>query len=121
RPESSRPVTTTRAERPPGRATVEAMPAASQRAEPLDPADRTPHEEAISELRRALASRRDRLDPATIRTLEANLAIIDLAIDQARLALVADSANHYAKEHMAEHMRHRVNLLQRTTPRTRNY
>src|SRR6267142_2772389 len=51
----------------------------------------TPHEEAISELRKALTSKRNQLDPATIRALESNLAIIDLAIDQARRALAADS------------------------------
>ena len=79
------------------------------------PAVETPKEEAISELRQALASKRDKLDPATIRTLESNLAIIDLAIDQARRALVADSANTYVKEHLAETMRRRVELLQRAT------
>jgi len=75
----------------------------------------TPHEEAIAELRKALARERDRLDPATIRTLEANLAIIDLAIDQARRALAADPANTYVKEHLADTMRRKVELLQRAT------
>jgi anti-sigma factor RsiW len=75
----------------------------------------TPHEEAISELRKVLARNRAQLDPATIRTLETNLAIIDLAIDQARRALVADSANTYVKEHLAETMRRKVELLQRAT------
>lgn len=78
-------------------------------------AEETPHEEAISELRTVLAHKRDQLDPATIRTLESNLAIIDLAIDQARRALAADSANTYVKEHLAETMRRRVELLQRAT------
>jgi anti-sigma factor RsiW len=75
----------------------------------------TPHEEAISELRKALARERDRLDPTTIRTLEANLAIIDLAIDQAKRALAADPADSYVKEHLAETMRRKVELLQRAT------
>jgi len=75
----------------------------------------TPHEEAISELRKALMSRRNQLDPATIRTLESNLAIIDLAIDQAKRALAADSANTYVKEHLAETLRRKVELLQRAT------
>ncbi len=78
-------------------------------------AEETPHEEAISELRKVLARQRDQLDPATIRTLESNLAIIDLAIDQARRALAADSANTYVKEHLAETMRRKVELLQRAT------
>jgi hypothetical protein len=109
---------TTPAERPAERSTVEALPAASRsdEAEPsMSPATETPHEEAISELRRALASNRDKLNPTTIRTLEANLAIIDLAIDQARRALAADSANTYVREHLAETMRRRVELLQRAT------
>src|SRR6267143_2089168 len=75
----------------------------------------SPHEEAITELRKALAKERDRLDPATIRTLESNLAIIDLAIDQAKRALLADPANTYVKEHLAETMRRKVELLQRAT------
>jgi len=79
------------------------------------PTAETPHEEAISDLRKALMSKRNQLDPATIRTLESNLAIIDLAIDQARRALAADSANTYVKEHLAETMRRKVELLQRAT------
>lgn len=115
-PERSAPATV--AERPSGRSAVEALPAATRSDEPqisMSPATETPHEEAISELRRALASNRDKLNPATIRTLEANLAIIDLAIDQARRALAADSANTYVREHLAETMRRRVELLQRAT------
>src|SRR5437870_4265611 len=75
----------------------------------------TPHEEAIAELRKALAKERDRLDPATVRTLESNLAIIDLAIDQAKRALAADPANTYVTEHLAETMRRKIELLQRAT------
>ncbi len=75
----------------------------------------TPHEEAIAELRKALARDRQRLDPATIRTLESNLAIIELAIDQAKRALAADPANPYVKEHLADTMRKKVELLQRAT------
>jgi len=97
--------------------TVSAVPAVRTDPEPtaagLSP--ETPHEEAISELRKALARERDKLDPATIRTLEANLAIIDLAIDQAKRALAADPANTYVKEHLAETMRRKVELLQRAT------
>ena len=78
-------------------------------------AEVTPHEEAIAELRKALAKERDRLDPATVRALESNLAIIDLAIDQAKRALAADPANTYVKEHLAETMRRKIELLQRAT------
>jgi len=115
RTESAAP--TTVAERPAQRSAAEAMPAVrtDETRPSARPAVETPKEEAISELRQALASKRDKLDPATIRTLESNLAIIDLAIDQARRALVADSANTYVKEHLAETMRRRVELLQRAT------
>jgi len=96
---------------------VEAVPAARTEAGNTLASEtpETPHEEAISELRKALARERDRLDPTTIRTLEANLAIIDLAIDQAKRALAADPADSYVKEHLAETMRRRVELLQRAT------
>ncbi len=96
---------------------VTAVPAARSDAD-LGRANRiaeTPNEEAIAELRKVLARERDRLDPATIRTLEANLAIIDLAIDQAKRALAADPADTYVKEHLAETMRRKVELLQRAT------
>ena len=107
----------TLAERSPEPPTVDAVPAVRSESAPrtAGPGAETPNEEAISELRKALASRRDKLDPATIRTLETNLAIIDLAIDQAKRALVADSANTYVKEHLAETMRRKVELLQRAT------
>src|SRR3989442_817909 len=88
---------------------------ASSRAPAANTLSESPHEEAIAELRKALARERDRLDPATIRTLESNLAIIDLAIDQAKRALAADPANTYVKEHLADTMRRKVELLQRAT------
>jgi len=98
---------------PAGAPLVQALPASvgSSAAGPPE----SPHEEAIAELRKALARERDRLDPATIRTLESNLAIIDLAIDQAKRALAADPANTYVKEHLADTMRRKVELLQRAT------
>ncbi|HXF59017.1 MAG TPA: anti-sigma factor [Candidatus Saccharimonadales bacterium] len=105
------------AERTPEPSTVNAMPAARTEAPAVmaEARTETPNEEAISELRKVLARKRDQLDPATIRTLETNLAIIDLAIDQAKRALVADSENTYVKEHLAETMRRKVELLQRAT------
>src|SRR5690242_5847773 len=66
-PAESRPLPSTpatRAERPSERTPVEAVPAASRSDEAtpsMSPATETPHEEAISELRRALASNRDKL------------------------------------------------------------
>ena len=106
--------TSTRPSRSPA---IDAVPAVQTDPSPAVSAvtAETPHEEAISELRKALARKRDQLDPGTIRTLETNLAIIDLAIDQAKRALVADSANTYVKEHLADTMRRKVELLQRAT------
>ena len=116
-PETTESPSPTLADRSSESPSVDAMPAERTEAAPAvaGPLAETPHEEAISELRRALASKRTRLDPATIRTLETNLAIIDLAIDQAKRALVADSANTYVKEHLADTMRRKVELLQRAT------
>jgi hypothetical protein len=115
-PAASRPEATEerQAEPPPSIAAVPAMRTDAGTAL-ASPVVETPHEEAISELRKALSRERDRLDPATIRTLEANLAIIDLAIDQAKRALAADPADSYVKEHLAETMRRKVELLQRAT------
>lgn len=103
--------------REPQSPTIDAVPAVQMDQSPAVAAitAETPHEEAISELRKALAKKRDQLDPGTVRTLETNLAIIDLAIDQAKRALVADSANTYVKEHLADTMRRKVELLQRAT------
>jgi len=75
----------------------------------------SPQEVAISELKKALAEGREQLDPATIRALESNLAIIELAIDQAKRALTADPANPYVREHLADTMRRKAELLQRAT------
>jgi anti-sigma factor RsiW len=73
------------------------------------------YESAVSELKRALAAGRGKLDPTTVRTLESNLAIIELAIDQARHALESDPANPYVRDHLAETMRRKVELLRRAT------
>lgn len=67
------------------------------------------------EIRQALARGRGTLDPVTVRTLESNLAIIEIAIDQAKRALAADPANSYVREHLAATMKRKVELLQRAT------
>lgn len=70
---------------------------------------------AVEELRRALASGREDLDPTTVRTLEESLTIIDIAIQQARRALDADPRNPYVRAHLDETMRRKVELLHRAT------
>lgn len=71
--------------------------------------------EGVEELRRVLAGGRDKLDPATVRTLEESLTIIDIAIQQARRALDADPHNPYVRAHLDDTMRRRVELLNRAT------
>ena len=78
-------------------------------------AGESPREEAVSEIRQALARGRGTLDPATVKTLEANLAIIEIAIGQAKRAFAADPANSYVREHLANTMKRKVELLQRAT------
>ena len=67
------------------------------------------------ELRRILSEGRDKLDPATVRTLEESLAIIEIAIGQARRALEADPANPYVRAHLDKTMQRKADLLRRAT------
>ena len=69
------------------------------------------YDSAVDELERVLADGRGRLDTATVRVLEQNLALIDRAIAQARRAVAADSANVYLNTHLAETMRRKIDLL----------
>ena len=73
------------------------------------------YDQAVADLERVLAQNRSRLDPETIRTVEANLRVIDGAIEQARRALTADPANPYLSGHLAEQMKRKVRVLQRAT------
>lgn len=73
------------------------------------------YESAIAQFERVLAEGRDRLDTATVRVVEENLAIIDRAIDEARGALAADPSNAYLNRHLADAMRRKLDLLRRTT------
>ena len=69
----------------------------------------------VEELRNILDSGRDKLDPATVRSLEESLMIIDLAIRQGKRALDADPHNPYVKAHLDETMRRKVDFLRRAT------
>lgn len=73
------------------------------------------YDAAIAELQLAITKHGGRLDPATVRIVEANLRIIDRAIDQARRALAADPANPYLNNHLADQMRRKVDVLRRVT------
>ena len=69
------------------------------------------YDAAVLDLEQVLAEGRGRLDTATVRVLEQNLALIDRAIAEARRAVAADSANVYLNTHLAETMRRKVDLL----------
>ncbi len=67
----------------------------------------------IAELQLVLEERRAALAPATVRTLEHNLAVIDRAIAEATDALAQDPSNEYVAGHLAKTMKQKVRLLQR--------
>jgi len=71
------------------------------------------YDEAIADLQQALEAGRARLDPGTIRILEANLDAIDTAIEQSRRALATDPANVYLHSHLAEARQRKLALLRR--------
>lgn len=97
--------------------TGELIPRSASRGSAAEPASSHPGASAtaVEELRAALASGRDDLDPATVRTLEESLMVIEVAIREARRALDADPRNPYVREHLDETMRRKVELLHRAT------
>ena len=78
-------------------------------------ASHDPYEAEVADLQKALDERRNELDPVTVKTIEANLKIIDLASAQARAALAADPANPYLKEVVSKQMKKKVELLKQAT------
>jgi anti-sigma factor RsiW len=76
------------------------------------------YDQAIADLEKALDSGRSRLDPETVRILEANLTAIDLAIEQSRKALRQDPESIYLNNHFAESRMRKLALLRRATALT---
>jgi anti-sigma factor RsiW len=68
---------------------------------------------AIADLQAALSQNESRLDTATVRIVRQNLALIDRAIAEARIALQKDPGNAYLNLHLADTMRRKVELLRR--------
>jgi anti-sigma factor RsiW len=68
---------------------------------------------AIAELQVALDQNEKRLDTTTVRIVRKNLAVIDRAISEARMALRNDPGNAYLNLHLANTMRRKVELLRR--------
>jgi anti-sigma factor RsiW len=99
------------------RETGELIPGSASRGAAAEPAAAHPGASAaaIEEVRAALANGRDDLDPATVRTLEESLMVIEIAIREARRALDADPRNPYIRAHLDETMRRKVELLHRAT------
>ena len=73
------------------------------------------YDEAGAQLRDALASQRDRLEPATVALLQRNLGVIDAAIRESRAALARDPGNVELRGRVASAARAKVELLRWAT------
>jgi anti-sigma factor RsiW len=69
------------------------------------------YDAAVADLERVLQAGQGRLDTATVRVIQQNLAVIDRAILEAQRAVAADSANLYLNSHLAATMRRKLDLL----------
>src|SRR5262245_21095114 len=78
------------------------------------------YDEAVAELERALEEGRGRLDATTITVVEQNLSIIDLAIAEARGALMSDPSNGFLSGHLVEARRRKLDLLRRAAALTQS-
>ncbi len=65
----------------------------------------------IAELQALVADRRKLLDPKTVSVLEANLRVIDRAIQESRAALVADPASRFLSEQFTRAYNSKLTLL----------
>jgi anti-sigma factor RsiW len=71
-------------------------------------------EDAISNLEKVTKANQSTLDPATSRTINKNLDILDQAIAENRAAVKAEPASVAARETLFEALRQKVSLLQDT-------
>jgi hypothetical protein len=69
------------------------------------------YDREIERLRRIVAERRDRLDPATVAVLERNLEIIDAAIAQSRAALSRDPGSAFLTGQLTNVLDKKLELL----------
>lgn len=70
---------------------------------------------ALADLEQAFQASRDRLDPATVATVERNLAIIDEAIRQTIAALEADPGSTFLYDHLERSRRQKLDVLRQAT------
>ncbi len=73
------------------------------------------YDSAVRDLEQLLDAGRDRLDSATVRTIEQNLVRIDSAIAEARAAIQRDPSSSYLSRQIAANMRRKLNLLRVAT------
>jgi len=76
--------------------------------------------DAVADLERVYRENRDRLDPATARTVERNLAVIDGAIEEIRSALAEDPSDPFLHSHLARTQQQKLDLLRETVTMTRS-
>lgn len=70
-----------------------------------------PYDAELATLYDALRQRRAQLDPATVRTVEENLRVIDHAIVQARTALLHDPQSRFLDQQLNRALHQKVDLL----------
>ncbi len=75
----------------------------------------TEYEQAIASLESILELGRDRLDPQTVATIEANLGIIDRAIAEARRALADDPNNSALNRLLIKHEQSKLRVLRQAS------
>ncbi len=75
----------------------------------------TEYEQAIASLESILELGRDRLDPQTVATIEANLGIIDRAIGEARRALADDLNNPALNRLLIKHEQSKLRVLRQVS------
>jgi anti-sigma factor RsiW len=71
------------------------------------------YDAAVRDLEQVLAEGRGRLDTATVRILEENLALIDRAIAEAWDAVLADPGDTYLQRRIAANMHQKLDILRR--------
>lgn len=73
------------------------------------------YSDALADLEKAFEASRDRLEPATVATVERNLAIIDEAIRETVEALRADPGSTFLYDHLERSRRQKLDVLRQAT------
>jgi hypothetical protein len=85
----------------------------------VEPAGDRGYDAAVRQLVAALEAGRGALDTATVRIVEAKLALIDRAITEAERAVAADPADSYLRGHLVETRLRKLDLLRRAASLSR--